>query len=147
MIKRTGTRAVSSVFADPEEPRAGQAGASPSYAFGRVLQELRDAKLTDQSTQRMAELLVRFTIFVEKGVQLRQIGQISPQHARAFVQAAISTPACMQRPSVATMHLRRSALRLCFRTLRQLDVSDGDPTLDLALPARSSLAMRRLTDD
>src|SRR6266576_2291130 len=147
MIKGTRTRAVSSVFADPEEPRAGQAGASPSQALGRVLQELRDAKLTDQSTQRMAELLVRFTIFVEKGVQLRQITQISPEHARAFVQAAISTPAGMQRPSVATMHLRRSALRLYFRTLRQLELFDGEPTLDLALPARSCLAVRPLTDD
>jgi integrase/recombinase XerC len=95
----------------------------------------------------MAELLVRFTIFVEKGVQVRQISQVSPEHARAFVQAAISTPAGMQRPSVATMHLRRSALRLYFRTLRQLELFDGDPTLDLALPARSSLAMRPLTDD
>ena len=60
MTKRTGTRAVSSVFADPEEPRAGQAGASPSQALGRVLQELRDTKLTDQSTQRMAERKARW---------------------------------------------------------------------------------------
>jgi site-specific recombinase XerC len=120
---------------------------SPSDALGCVLIELRGTKLTDQSTQRMAELLVRFTIFVEKGVQLRQISQVSPEHARAFVQAAISTPAGMQRPSVATMHLRRSALRLYFRTLRQLDLFCGDPTVDLALPARSSLAMRPLTND
>src|SRR5260370_7332970 len=117
MIKRTGTRAVSSVFADPKEPRAGQAGASPSQALGRVLQELRDAKLTDQSTQRMAELLVRFTIFVEKGVELRQISQISPEHARAFVQAAISTPPGIQPPRGAPMPLRPSALPLYSRPL------------------------------
>jgi len=147
MIKRTRTRAVSSVLADPEEDGAREAGASPSQALGRVLQELRGAKLTDQSTQRMAELLVRFTIFVEKGVDIPPIRQLSPEHARAFVQAAISPPAGMRRPSVATMHLRRSALRLYFRTLRQLELFDGDPTLDLALPARSSLAMRPLTDD
>jgi integrase/recombinase XerC len=45
------------------------------------------------------------------------------------------------------MHLRRSALRLYFRTLRQLGLFEGDPTLDLELPPRSSLAMRPLTDD
>ena|GEM_PF-7026378 len=45
------------------------------------------------------------------------------------------------------MHLRRSALRLYFRTARQLGLCSGDPTLDLMLPARSSLHMRPLSDD
>ncbi|HZJ49386.1 MAG TPA: integrase, partial [Actinomycetota bacterium] len=48
---------------------------------------------------------------------------------------------------MATMHLRRSALRLYFCTARQLGICSGDPTLDLVLPARSSLHMRPLTDD
>ncbi|MCA1705300.1 MAG: integrase, partial [Actinobacteria bacterium] len=48
---------------------------------------------------------------------------------------------------MATMHLRRSALRLYFRTARQLGLYSGDPTLDLVLPARSSLHMRPLTED
>ena len=111
MIKRTRTRAVSSVFADPEEPRAGQAGASPSQALGRVLQELRGAKLTDQSTHRMTELLVRFTIFLEKGLRLGSVEDITAERASRFVFAGISKPFGPQRPSVATMHLRRSALR------------------------------------
>lgn len=34
---------------------------------------------------------------------------------------------------MATAHLRRSALRLYFRTLRQLRLFEGDPTLDLSL--------------
>ncbi len=50
-------------------------------------------------------------------------------------------------PSVATSHLRRSAVRLLFRVLRQASVVDHDPTLDVVLPARSSLAARPLTDD
>jgi len=45
------------------------------------------------------------------------------------------------------MHLRRSALRLFFRTARELGLCSGDPTLDLVLPSRSSLHMRPLTDD
>src|SRR5207302_9715474 len=45
------------------------------------------------------------------------------------------------------MHLRRSALRLYFRTLRQIGVAVGDPTQDLVLPPRSCLAVRPLMDD
>src|SRR2546421_6043163 len=148
MIKPTGTRDLSSaVRPQGDEGVAGAAGTSPSRALGSVLQELRQTKLTDQSTQRMTELLVRFTIFAEKGLRLRQVSQVSPEHTRAFVFAAIATPAGTQHPGVATMHLRRSALRLYFRTLRQLGLFEGDPTLDLELPPRSSLAMRPLTDD
>jgi integrase/recombinase XerC len=95
----------------------------------------------------MTELLVRFTIFLDKGLQLSSVEQISAEQVSQFVRAGISTPAGPQRPSVATMHLRRSALRLYFRTLRQLGLYDGDPTLDLPLPPRSCLAVRPLTDD
>jgi len=115
--------------------------------LGLVLKELRGAKLTDQSTNRMVELLVRFTIFLEKGHRLQRVGSISQQHIRGFVFAGIPTRSGTQHPSVATMHLRRSALRLYFRTLRQLGLFEGDPTLDLELPPRSCLAMRPLTDD
>ena len=119
----------------------------PSVALGRVLEELRSSKLTDQSTHRMTELLVRFTVFAEKGLRLRTVQAITPAHARRFVTAGISKPSGPERPRVATMHLRRSALRLYFRTLRQLGVDVGDPTQDLALPPRSCLAVRPLTDD
>jgi integrase/recombinase XerC len=119
----------------------------PAEALGRVLRGLQDGRLTDQSSQKMAELLVRFTIFAEKGLRLGRVAQVSSDHARTFVHAAISTPAGTQHPSVATMHLRRSALRLYFRILRQLGLFVGDPTLDLELPPRSCLAMRPLTDD
>jgi integrase/recombinase XerC len=50
-------------------------------------------------------------------------------------------------PSVPVMHLRRSALRLLFRSLREAGQPVGDPTLDLVLPPRSQLAARPLTDD
>ena len=50
-------------------------------------------------------------------------------------------------PSVATSHLRRSAVRMLFRALREHGVVDHDPTLDVLLPPRSSLRARPLTDD
>lgn len=64
--------------------------------------------------------------------------------ARAFVQAETTEGL---DPNVATMHLRRSAVRLLFRVLRQFGVPPGDPTMDLRWPPRSSLALRALTDD
>lgn len=137
---------------------AGSAGASaplslcssdlaPADALGRVLEELNRSGLTDQSTHRMTELLVRFTIFIEKGLRLRSVQEITTEHASRFIFAGISKPYGPKRPSVATMHLRRSALRLYFRTLRQLGAEIGDPTQDLVLSPRSCLAVRPLTDD
>jgi integrase/recombinase XerC len=95
----------------------------------------------------MAELMARFTIYVEKGHHLRSAAEISQDHVEGFVFASSLFGSERRRPSVATMHLRRSALRLYFRTARQLGLCSGDPTLDLVLPARSSLSMRPLTDD
>jgi integrase/recombinase XerC len=120
---------------------------TPSESLGRVLEELRRSRLTDQSTHRMTELLVRFTIFVDKGLRLASVEDITAEHASRFVLAGISKPVGPQRPSAATMHLRRSALRLYFRTLRQIGVAVGDPTQDLVLPPRSCLAVRPLADD
>src|SRR5439155_9939 len=147
MIKRTGTRSLSVDPTAPDNISLVSGDASPSQALGQVLEELHRSRLTDQSTHRMTELLVRFTIFLEKGLRLGSVEQISAEQASRFVFAGISKPVGPQRPSVATMHLRRSALRLYFRTLRQIGVAIGDPTQDLVLPARSSLAMRPLTDD
>ena len=53
----------------------------PAEALGRVLRELQDGRLTDQSSQKMAELLVRFTIFAEKGLRLGQVAQVSSDYA------------------------------------------------------------------
>ena len=44
------------------------------------------------------------------------------------------------------MRLRRSTLRLLFRTARELGLVEGDPTLDVVLPSRTNEAARPLTD-
>ena len=119
----------------------------PCSVLGLVLEELKRTELTDQSVQRMAEIMARFTIYVEKGHHLRSAAEITQDHVEGFVLALSLIGSRRRRPSVSTMHLRRSALRLYFRTARQLGLCSGDPTLDLALPARSSLHMRALTDD
>jgi integrase/recombinase XerC len=44
------------------------------------------------------------------------------------------------------MRLRRSTVRLLFRTARDLGLVEGDPTLDLVLPSRTNETARPLTD-
>jgi len=144
MNERTGTRRSTAALTPSG---CSTMTSTPSESLGRVLEELRRSRLTDQSTHRMTELLVRFTIFIDKGLRLGSVEDINAEHASRFVFAGISKPVGPQRPSVATMHLRRSALRLYFRTLRQIGVAVGDPTQDLVLPPRSCLAVRPLTDD
>ncbi|MGI8775027.1 MAG: hypothetical protein ACR2KQ_08455 [Actinomycetota bacterium] len=123
------------------------ASISPTHLLGLVRKELQDSKLTDQSVLRAGELMARFCSFVEKGSGLRTVAQIAEEHVEGFVFASIMSVGGKRRPAVATMHLRRSAVRLYFRTTRALGVTSFDPTLDLALPARSALALRALTDD
>lgn len=50
-------------------------------------------------------------------------------------------------PSLEMRHRRRCAIRLLFRAARLRGLWDGDPTLDLVLPARSPLSTRPLTED
>ncbi|MEU3283016.1 hypothetical protein [Streptomyces antibioticus] len=49
--------------------------------------------------------------------------------------------------AVATRLLRRSVVRTAFRTLRELGLSDQDPTRDIVLPARTHEGVRPLSED
>ena len=113
----------------------------------RLAEDLRvSARLSDQSERRLLKLMLRFLQFVERGCGVASLREVTPEHVRGFVLAPMSSHQAAV-PSVATSHLRRSAVRLLFRVLRQAGVVDHDPTLDVLLPARSSLAARPLTDD
>jgi integrase len=102
--------------------------------------------LRAQSARRLNELFSRFASYVEHGHGCGFLSDISTAHVRAFIQSPSggNPPA---PPAPATMHLRRSAVRLFFRLARHLRLIDGDPTLDINLPPRSSLSLRPLTDD
>ncbi len=93
--------------------------------------------------ERTSRILDRFGRFAVDGCGLTDLGQVTAEAARAFVTAPSSTGT----PSASTMHWRRTALRLLFKTARRNGLVDGDPTLDLDLPPRSSLGTRPLTDD
>jgi integrase/recombinase XerC len=86
----------------------------------------------------------RFGTFVERAHDLQRGSDVGPEHVRAFLEA---NTASGPPPSVATMHLRRTAVRLLFREAAKHGAVNVDPTLGIELPARSYLPFRPLADD
>ena len=105
---------------------------------------LSDGAAASTQWERTSTILDRFGRFAAHGYGLGDLGEVTCEVARSFVTAPASTG---QTPSISTMHWRRTALRLLFRAGRRQGLIEGDPTLDLDLPPRSSLGTRPLTDD
>ncbi len=120
------------------------AGLSPSSAVDAVAAHLvAEDTISEQSFERLVELMGRFAGFVSAGHGLVDLSGTT----RAMVDEFIDAPTSDGTPPSATVrHLRRCAVRLLFRTARRLGVVNGDPTLDLDLPARRPPAARALTD-
>src|SRR5437868_11052635 len=113
-------------------------------ALDGVAAELRSrGRLSVESEPRVLGLFERFGGFVGRAFGVARLGEVSREQVEAFVRASTSAG---RVPSVATMRLRRSALRLLFRTARELALLEGDPTLDLVLPSRTNQAARPLSD-
>ncbi len=130
-------------MAEPTHRPAG-AGSSTIDEAAVVFAALsRSGALSAQSQPRVIALVERFCAFATRAFAIDSLQKVSLHVAKAFVRA----PSAAGQPSVATMHLRRSVLRLLFRTARELGLADHDPTLDLVLPPRSSLRARPLTDE
>ncbi|MDP9334400.1 MAG: hypothetical protein M3Q30_14015 [Actinomycetota bacterium] len=114
-------------------------------ALDRVAAELQGrGKLSVESEPRVLGLFDRFGSFVGRVFGVASLREVSRKQVEAFVRASTSAG---QLPSVATMQLRRSGLRLLFRTARELGLLEGDPTLDLVLPSRTNKSARPLIDE
>jgi integrase len=115
-------------------------------AIDRVAAELHHrGRLSAQSEPRVLGLFERFGVFVGRAFGVARLRDVSREQVEAFIRS--STVGTGEAPSAATMQLRRSALRLLFRSARELDLLDGDPTVDLVLPSRTNESARPLTDD
>jgi integrase len=101
-------------------------------------------ELAEPSLVRLTQLQRRFAQFLMKATGLETADSVLPEHARAFVESRRREGG---PPSVATMHLRRSAIRLLYREARKAGLTGADPARDLYLPPRSSLRTRPLTGD
>jgi integrase len=99
--------------------------------------------LSDQSASRVRRTVLRFASFAKRANGTPGLDEVTPGDAGAFIRARASNG---QMPSTAMMHHRRSSLRLLFRMARLLGWAEGDPTVDIHLPPRSSLPCRPLTD-
>lgn len=106
---------------------------------------LDDFDLSEQSIRRMIEVSERFVSFMKGSGDAS--AEVAASDCEKFVRALVPGGSGARKPAIATMHLRRATLRLLFRTARDLGLHEGDPTLDLALPPRSSLKVRALTDE
>jgi integrase/recombinase XerC len=93
---------------------------------------------------RVARILRRFVGFCDRGFCVQALTDVSPVLAERFVLAPDGEA---DEPSLALVHLRRTALRLLFRATRAAGWPVGDPTLDLVLPARRGRQTRPLTDE
>jgi len=93
---------------------------------------------------RTGRILDRFCRFAAIGHRLGSLAEVTVEVATSFVFAPNGNGSA---PSVSTLHWRRTALRLLFRAGRRAGLVSGDATLDLVLPARSSLSVRPLSDD
>ena len=148
MAKLTGVCATfaesSGDFNRSAEPESDM---TPSELLQVILKRLKKTDLADQSIPRMAETMTRFTAYLERGHGIQSVHDIGKDHVSGFVFAPLPDPSGRRRPAIATMHLRRTALRLYFRIARQEGLSLADPTVDLYLPPRSGLSMRPLTSD
>lgn len=105
---------------------------------------LAGGALSAQSLSRMLELHDRFARFVQVGFDVQVLDEITSEIAGQFVGAPSSGG---RAPSLATQHLRRSAVRLFFRIARALGIAANDPTLDLRLAPRSLSSARPLADE
>lgn len=97
---------------------------------------------TEQTLQRCGETLGRF-LRRQQALGVTDPAAFTAAHLQDFVLAHGTSG---RPPEVATMHARRTTLRMAFRALRELGYDVSDPSLDLRLPPRSSTAARPLTD-
>ncbi|MGK5640535.1 hypothetical protein ACSNOK_19805 [Streptomyces sp. URMC 126] len=104
-------------------------------------------EFTEQTLEKFSLLLRRFARYAElRGAAV--LADVTDQLVEDFVIApGRSRHGHVTNAAVATMLLRRSVLRICYRTLRELGLSDADPTRDILLPARCPGQVRPLSED
>jgi hypothetical protein len=119
-----------------------QPGATVSSLVDTVLAELACGPLAPTSFIRNSDLILGFAGFLARSEVACPSG-ITSDLASAYVHSLTRSGS---EPSIATMRLRRSALRLLFREAKVLGIVADDPTADISLPARTYRRSRPLTD-
>ncbi|MFD4698288.1 hypothetical protein [Streptomyces niveus] len=152
-VRQNAAREPSSVVLAPTDRRAVIVGRdlSLAHALSRVLDIWASmaarGEFTDQTLDKFELLLKRF----ERYAQLRGavvLEDVTPDLAEDFITArGRSRHGHVSSSAAATMRLRRSVVRAAYRTMRELKLSDTDPTRDIELPSRAVGEVRPLTED
>ncbi len=116
----------------------------PRVLCDRVVSHLTElGVMAPVSLIRVADLIRGFANYLA-AAGVESSGSITEAHALAFVRSLTRSKT---EPSLATMHLRRTALRIFFREARAIGVISVDPTTSITLPPRSYRDLRPLTDE
>lgn len=115
---------------------------SPDIVSGIIGRIESDGILAPVSQVRIVDLIRAFSFFLLKA-GLTDLTQIEPDHAEAFIRSLTRSGA---NPSLATMHLRRSAVRIFFKEAKYLGFVKADPSADVVLPKRAYRDSRPLAD-
>jgi integrase/recombinase XerC len=102
-----------------------------------------EESLSASTLERLAGLFTRFANrLIATGVE--SLLEVRLADCEGFIWAPTKRNSA---PSLHTIHLRRTAVRGLFRTLRQLELDFVDPTAHLDLPSKGDPRARPLTDD
>ncbi len=115
----------------------------PRVLCDRVVSHLTElGVMAPVSLIRVADLIRGFASYLA-AAGVESSGDITETHALAFVRSLTRSKT---EPSLATMHLRRTALRIFFREAKAIRVISADPSTSITLPPRSYRDLRPLTD-
>lgn len=122
---------------------------SPSAGFELVSSYLGHLVETGDysaaTVEKVATLLARFVRYLDARYEIEDIRDVEQCHALEFVGAP-SLGDELRVPRERTKANRRWALDVFFRTLRGLDLYDGDPLLDVQREVREAVNSRPLLD-
>lgn len=98
--------------------------------------------LAPQSLVRFVALIGQFGRHLQRR-RIDSLPSVTPAAASSFIES----PCADGEATLSVRHFRRTAVRMLFRVARDLGLVEGDPTLDLELPARERGKFRALTDE
>lgn len=92
--------------------------------------------------KRIGGLIERFAARLE-ATGVTSLLSVTREHCEGFIWAKTRR---QHNPSLATAHLRRSALTGLFAALRQIEAGFVDPSITLTLPSKTERRVRPLSD-
>ena len=92
--------------------------------------------------ERLGGLIERFAARLE-ATGVTSLLAVTREHCEGFIWAKTRR---QHNPSLATAHLRRSAITGLFAALRQVEPGLVDPTMALSLPSKTERRVRPLSD-